>query len=658
VAAEGETACKQLFSRLAKSISAASSSCITNEEHHSLDDASYFKSCTFRVVTELVSISVSSKAVATAVSGSASIVVMVLLDKSLDVHLIEGLPSSNLERIRASSGEDGVKIELARLFELSGTRKRRTIEETKKLWRSVASLGRCFLRGEHATRLYGLANCFVNLDGETFDLRHNLSPFTLESECFRRLCLFQGVVSSDALDLAAVIAAFCSGSAAGLAKLDTAFARWHQCFDPGAQSSSKDHEFAKMLEVVDCYCCFQVTVTSWILLQRSSSCSPDDMSLLRSLGDMFVKRYLQRKPVVVDSGPGLANAPTRRLNDLCLRTIQHCYQDFLVFSAQEYSRSGETNPGSLFEALVTVALEGSDEGAYRFCRSFYTKVGRPRTLVEDPAHSSPLQAAIEKLRERLQATNSGHSAELLKLKCFLLTKVIAPRLCVNQAESIKQGLLRMVRYVLEMEAIEGHDLEDLPKLDVQTLVMVVRGIRFILQNALTSSSVSDELVSSVYHCVSALRNLPCASVDGPGVGPLLLWTRVNRPEAAAYFQAFFDCVRDLGERIKNSGRNSEHMEQYLAQLRELKSNHWVVAPELLTRPVVPSWERLFLTERRACPVMAASVSRPVPVNVYASRQGGPQRGESRARRAWVPSSELRRVANEFLAKSESLLQGE
>jgi hypothetical protein len=656
VAAEGETACKELFTRLAKSISAASSSCVTNDGQNSLDDSSYLKSCTLRIVNELVSVSVSSRAVATAISSAASVIIPILLDKFLDVQPIEGLPSCNLARIRAASGDDGVKVELARLFEFAGRRKTRIKENAEKLWRSIAYLGRCILRGEHADRLFRLANSFVNLDSETFDLSHNLSPFTLESECFRRFCLFQGVVSSNSLDLSQVVAAICSGSAAGLAELYQKIARYQPYFDGEAKSSSQNHELAKMMEVFDCYCCVQITVISRILRERASSRSPDDVALLRSLGGVFIKRYLQTKRAGVGTGSGVPNTPMLRLDDLCLRTIEKRYRDFLIFSAHEFTRSGESNPGPLFEALVTVALEGSDEGAYRFCLSFCAKAGRYLTHGKDSIDSSPLQSAIDKYLEGLEPTSMEHSPSdvsvaLSKLKCFLINRVIAPRLCVNQAESIKQGLLRMLCCFFETEATEDHDVCGRRGLDVQVLAMVVRGIRVILHNALTSSSISDELLSSVFRCVLALGNLPSTSVDQPTVGRLIDWSSGDHPEAAVYLHAFFDCVRDVGEMIKESSSNSEPMEQYLAGLGELKCNYWAVTPETLsTLPVVSSWVRLVLAERRACPTAAASGSRPAPVNVYASKQGGAEREESLAQAVFVPSPELRRLVNQFLGK--------
>jgi hypothetical protein len=640
-AAEGVDACTALLARLFSAVQAAS---------NSPDDLNYLKLSTRRVLEEMILVSDSSKCAAEAIVASTDQVIRLALESLVDSKPLESLPTCNLTRIRASCGESGEKLEFSRLLEIADEKHVSYTKETTSMWRFAASLGKCLSSFDTNDRLVALGSCLVSVDREFVNLRHDLRPLSLECECFQRFRFFRAMVScGEAVDLSWMVSIFVPSSTSILKQLDEALAASQEVRD--ATMSGLNHRVARMLEVFDCYLCFHVSVVAWILRMGSSSCSPAQTTLMQSLGDDYMRRSLQKKPVVAVQSGSTGKHP---LEAIYPRSILHRCRELLIYASQVLSRSDGESPGSLFDALLAAALEADERGSYLFCRAFCSRPHLVRLSQDCPPSdtTSPLSVTIDAYLERVEASAASQVppvdvAALLKLKRFLLKRLVAPRLCLNLSESNRIGLLRLLRNLLELEREELADIDDQPRLDIETLALLARGLRVILQNALASSVVSEDIVTSVYRCGLAMANLPSATVDQRAVGWLVDWCDDAHSDFNEYLRSFFDWLREVGEKIVDTS-NPEPLQQYVGEMQGLKALHWDAAA-VAARPLAQSvsWQHLVALENRVCPV--SGHARPISNAYYASRQATKD-GETPSPSAWVPSRGLRLVVNLLVGK--------
>ena len=661
-AIDSQNACERLLTAVSDSI--------TTFSGVSSEDASFLKNYAHMVAIDLFILLDRSPTVEKAVFAVRNQVLAIALDSLLEVKSLKGLPSCNLSRIRARCGTNGERIEFALLMKHASHRKGlASFEYHKKLRQAFIFLGQCCIRKPDL----GLVELGRGLTTEIIPIANDLlTPGSLESEMLNRFLLARTILETDALNRMELLVLLLRTGSQVIAELDQQVNGENRAAATGAQT---DHRSAKRIESLHGYVC----VHSTLLACAFRSCTASDyrhVPMLHRIGVSYVTRILQRKSVELDKNWERILDPTISLLEIDFPSgpakaafadvyvpylFRRC-REFLSLWAMEFTRSGDRCPGTLFDAFLQAAVEGDDHCAWLFCRSFASEPMIHCYAREEELDSSPLQSAIDLTLQHLDSAASRQAQPFdsqvhLRLKRYLLKSVIAPRLCLNQAESAKKGLLRLLQYLLEMESRERAAVnDDGPRMEVFLLCGVTRGLRLTLQNTLAGMMTNEDLLVSTYQCAQAFAMIPAASVDHGAVGWLKDWCSESHAEGATYLQALFEWLRNLGEMLLETPSDLSSIGSCVATFKALKANNWdaeatTMIRQPLLHPSVASWLRLVELEGQVFPVRQNART---VLNVYASsKHGSLQHEKAIEANGWVPSPTLRRVVLGFLVKVRS-----
>jgi len=587
-----------------------------------------------------------------------------LFEQLLDHILLEKLPSSNLNRIRARRGEDGEKKELHALMSIvKGEAKVSVKDAVEGLWGSCASFGQIVSDWRAC-----LGSLLKDLDPDLPEYKNRLTPLSLEKECLDRFRLFRGIVSSSSVDglrLATLVFTTTSNNLAQILEI----LRVQQL----SPASRMDQKQARLLELFSCYSNLHFALISWIFCKLSES----NFDAARSLWARISEHYFS--PIVrgemlnipataryVLSGAGAVARHSQHdpfitgvLSDNVFR--RSC--ELMVCIAREYVRNGEVHPGALFTALVEAGIKRGGWISWSICQALCGSVDDSLSCQDkEDTESSPLQFEIDSyLWQYRDAFPLGRSDALAlwKLKLYALKRVLVPKLCRIRTDATERhGILRQIQYMLTMESWEDTFAGTRPRVGVQCLFSMLQGIRASVRMALTGETVNNNLVDLAYQCAITLVNLPTACIDDNGVGWLIDWTCPSSGDGAqdepslepAYCWSFFSWLRVLGEIILEDDPSLVR-----AELRSLSETGAGGSTVQGASRFQASWDNMMSLEGRVLhknDQQEKGVANMV-TNIYASRfctgGGGSDKAEAPIAE-WSPTPAIRRSIHSFVAK--------
>jgi hypothetical protein len=471
--------------------------------------------------------------------------IQILLDQALDSGSAQRIPSGNLDRIRAHSGEDGRTKEIRRFQKFNGS--------TAELeWKFVQNLAAVLLL-DSVNEDYRTLGAALQESARCYELEANdrESKFSLEWEIFQRMCLSFRVMkaaipcSGEHWNIAELVPFVISRSSNQL--LRQAFAHFE--YDADVESYS----FAKSFELMACFLEFHIGIVSFLCREASDETTVtwrnDDVwtqyfdgflcLLLRGDSDAQALDVLAE----LSKFQSAATVPITRkvtLCDMLRHSIIRRSREFVVCIARSRVTNSIGRKMEVFYSLIQLATSGRHRHAMHVARSFNAKAVNTVSICDESR--SPLERRVDKYFEEdgSRAFNPADALALRNLRHDALSYRLIRTLQSGRTNGRQRSaILQFVSMVLQHDDSDEDTsrLEDLAT-NIGLVCHLMRAMEVSLRYALIGGCLAPDptrqdgpidfhLVAKVFECAKTLLSMSGYLVDRDGGGSLIDWARRN-----------------------------------------------------------------------------------------------------------------------------------
>jgi hypothetical protein len=523
----------------------------TRLEEDLLDDASYRQEISRFLIGALCHFGKGSNLLDRFFSQNTRLVVLHILQEQCDTWAIRRLPSCNVVRLKAVGGIEFEKQAFTELVGRSHAKKR-----VRQLWEDLKAFGNLLEQSNGAGQSTWSQLVWDHIDTTDFDIQCH--PCSVEAVCLKRIMIIGNIVrvaslSSIAMSLTPFLVAW---TASNLLRFEKTL-----LIDPQESNGeySKTFEEAHMMEVIGCSVEAMVATLCHCFCRECGG-SSDSLGLYTLIRNRFLVPLMRgdamdciatlRKIISacqrVARGDAVnseayarldsAGKATHQLNEMFQQSISRHARVFVFQLARDFSsEETRTDHELLVHAFLSSKAYASVGQAFACGRVTPSNNKGPACL--SPLHTSVVQYLFA---QETKVPPSRFSFQcLIKLKQYAISNYLSSMLEKDiVSDSKKVDTLRMLRRMLETESDDPlHPIDDEPRLPLQVLCKLARGLRKSMQKALAASMVEEIVVEGVYECAKALFVLPSASVDPYSVGWFIDWC-----DPANYMSTPTECV--------------------------------------------------------------------------------------------------------------------